>query len=61
MRMPVDMSSSTIFPAHKHDVHCLRLSAPAAVQTPNEAKSVTEEPKEGGKKTLLQQNRPKHS
>jgi hypothetical protein len=56
MRMSVDMAS-TIFPVHKHDVHCLHLSVPADVQEPDEPEPVTEEPKEWGKCTLLQQNK----
>jgi hypothetical protein len=55
MRMSVDMASN-VFLACKHDVHCLHLSVPADIQEPNEAKLVMEEPKEGGEKTLLQQN-----
>jgi hypothetical protein len=57
--MSVDMASA-IFPLHEHDVHCLHLSFPADIQEPDEAKSVTEEPKEAGKKTLQQQNKTKH-
>jgi hypothetical protein len=53
MRMSADMAS-TIFLVHKHDIHCPHLSFPADIQEPDEAELVTEEPKEGGEKTLLQ-------
>jgi hypothetical protein len=41
--------ASAIFLVHKHDVHCPHLSVLTDIQEPDEAKLVTEEPKEAGK------------
>jgi hypothetical protein len=42
--------ASTMFPVHKNDIHCLRLSVPADIQEPDEAKLVPEETKGSGQK-----------